>query len=96
MTQLTKELLQEIVRRAVLDETFRQALKSVITSNGKAIAIELGEHDIEALRRFLPDIERFGVVQGLHSDDAKNWTIGLFEITSRSSFPPRPKPPTPR
>lgn len=95
MTQLTKELLEEIVRYAVLDSTFRQMLKSVIANNTRQISIDLSDLDVEELRRMLPDIERFGALQGLDSDDAKTWTIGLFEITDRK-VRPRRKPPVPR
>jgi hypothetical protein len=91
MTRLTEDLLQAIVTKAVLDKDFRNALISSVSKGGPSLGIPLDETDIAELKKLLPDLERFGGLQGLHADDAKNWTIGLFEIKDLHSHGPHPR-----
>jgi hypothetical protein len=91
MSNLNDELLMGLVIESVLDKKFRSSLNAAVSGISQSIEVKLNEHDIERLKKVLPDVERFANSKDLHRDDAKSWVIGVFEVRDLYLHFPRRK-----
>lgn len=76
------EQFEEMIRNAVLDETFREKLIDSPQEAAETFGMQLNDAELEKLQSITPHLLRFGEKQGLHPDDVNCWSRGVIHIYS--------------